>query len=208
MLVPVFAWDASAETERRMQTAAALARENRGGVVVCYVATLPRQTPLDISPENNPILIDAKKKAAELVEFTMGIGVPTEGHVHLAHQELPSVLNATEIYEADGVVLTVRATSPSVSVYLRGSTVEKIIARGECDVFVEKQAANETPIQQISLAISGGPHSELATQTARALAVATGAYVDVVHFLDENATPAEKERGRKSLRQLNAPFQA
>lgn len=193
LLVPVSAGVAPADTERRLRTAAAIARERGGGLVVCYVATFARQTPLDTVPADNPTLVEAHEATVEYVEFAAEIGVPAEGHVHLSHLEWRSVLDAIETYGADGVVLALDADRSQRRRLLGGDTAERIVARAGCDAFVEKQAWDETPTQRILLAVSGGPHSGLAAETARALAVDADARIDVVHFLDEDATANERE---------------
>jgi nucleotide-binding universal stress UspA family protein len=48
--------------------------------------------------------------------------------------------------------------------------------------------------------VSGGPHSGLAIETARALAIESSARVDVVHLLEESATEEEWEEGATLLR--------
>jgi nucleotide-binding universal stress UspA family protein len=186
LLVPISDADTPSNEERRLRTAAAIARERGGGLVVCSIATFARQTPLDTVPPDNPTLVAAHEKTEEFVALAEGTGVPVAGRVHLTHEQSRSVLDAVERYECDGVVLAVEAGRSQRRRLLGGATVEKVVARAECEVFVEKQAADETPIDRILLAVSGGPHSGLAAQTARALALDADATVDVVHFLNDD----------------------
>ena len=193
LLVPVSAGIAPEDTERRLRTAAAIARERGGGLVVCYVATFARQTPLDAVPSDDPMLVTARETATECIEFAEERSVPAVGRIHLTHEQSGSVLDAVTAYECDGVVLAIEADQPQRRRLLGGDTAEKVVARAECEVFVEKQAADETPIRQVLLVVSGGPHSGLAAQTARALAVDADAAVDVVHFHNDDATVDEGE---------------
>jgi nucleotide-binding universal stress UspA family protein len=195
LLAPVSAGVAPEDTERRLRTAAAIARERGGGLVVCYVATFARQTPLDAVPPDAPTLVTARETTAELIEFVTGMGVPVVGRIHLTHEESRSVLDAATDYDCDGVMLAIDADHSQRRRLLGGAAIEKVVARVECEVFVEKQADEETPMERILLAVSGGPHSELAAQTARALAVDADAHVDVVHFLGEDATADERDDG-------------
>lgn len=197
LLVPVSADVAPTDTERRLRTAAAITCERGGGLVVASIATFARQTPLDAVPPDNPVLVEAHETTEELVELAAEMDVPAAGHVHLTHEESGSVLDAVEKYECDGVSLTVEAGSSQRRRLLSGATVEKVVARAECEVFVEKQAEDETPIARILLAVSGGPHSGLATETARALALDADARVEVVHFLTEDATEDERDEGEQ-----------
>jgi nucleotide-binding universal stress UspA family protein len=195
LLVPVSEDIESTDAERRLRTAAAIVRERDGGLVVCHITAFARQTPLDAVSPDNPTLVEAHEAVSGFVEFATRMDVPAVGHVHLTHAESRSVLDAVEKYDCNGVILAVAADRPQRRRLLSGATVEEVVARADCDVFVEKQATDETPIRRLLLAVSGGPHSEPATKTARALALDSGARVDVVHFLDTDATADERDEG-------------
>jgi nucleotide-binding universal stress UspA family protein len=193
LLVPVFEDVAPMDTERGLQTAAAIARERGGGLVVCYITTVSRQTPLDTVRSDGQVLIEAREAVTEFVEIATEMDVPVMGRIHLTRERSGSILNAVAEYECDGVLLTSEAGRSQRRRLLSGATVEKVVARAECEVFVEKQAAEETQIAHILLAVSGGPHSGLAAKTARALALDADARVDIVHFLGEDATADERD---------------
>ena len=199
LLVPAFIEDTPEDTERRLRTAAAIARERGGGLMIACIARFARQTPLDAIPSDNPALDEARDTTAAYVETAEKTGVPAEGHIYVTHRESPSVLDAVEKYDCNGVLLTVEAGHSQRRRLLGGDTTEKVAARAECDVFVEKQATEDTPIQQILLAVSSGPHSEIAARTARAIANDVDGQVDIVHFLDQDATPAEQDDGEQII---------
>jgi nucleotide-binding universal stress UspA family protein len=199
LLVPLSTEVASGSVERRLRTAAAIARERGGGVVVCYLATVARQTPLDGVPSDHPILAEAHETTEEFVESATRADVPAMGRIHLSHDESKSVLDAVETHEFEGVVLSIKAGRSQRRRLLGGDTAEKVVARAGCEVFVEKQAVDETPIRRILLAVSGGPHSELAAKTARALAIDSTARVDVVHFLGRDASANERNQGERII---------
>ena len=120
----------------------------------------------------------------------MSWDVSAEGLVYWTREEAGSILNAIENEACDGVVLATQAERSQRHRLLSGDTVEKVLARAECNVFTEKRgekgkAGEETPVERILLATSGGPHAGLAADTARALALAADAHVDIVHFLGE-----------------------
>jgi nucleotide-binding universal stress UspA family protein len=199
LLVPLSTEVASGSVERRLRTAAAIARERGGGVVACYMATVARQTPLDGVPSDHPILVEAHETTEEFVESATRADVPAMGRIHLSHNESQSVLDAVETYECEGVVLSIEGGRSQRQRLLSGDTAEKVVARADCEVFVEKQALEETPIRRILLAVSGGPHSELAAKTARALAIDSTAHVDVVHFLGRDASANERNQGERII---------
>ena len=94
----------------------------------------------------------------------------------------------------------VEAAHEATERLLGGDAVETIVSQAETDVFVEKTGTHETSPDRILLAVSGGPHSGLAIETARSLAIGSGARIDVVHSLEESATDEEWEQGATMLR--------
>jgi nucleotide-binding universal stress UspA family protein len=199
LLVPVTDDIASESAERRLRTATAIARERSGGLVVAYIVTLARQTPLDAVSPDDPVLTEAREAAAAFVEFATKMDVPAVGRIHLTREKSGSILDAVAEYDSDGVVLTVEADRSQRRRLLGGDAVEKVVVRAGCEVFVEKQAADETPIEHILLAVSGGPHSGLAAKTARALALDADARIDAVHFLGKDATEDEQNEGERII---------
>lgn len=197
--MPVADGSRPADAEHRLRTAATIARERGGGLVVCAIAGFARQTPLDAVKSDEPTVVAARETAERLVEHAAGFGVPATGRVHLTHEESDSVLNAIEAYDCDGVALTVQPGESQRRRLLTGDTVERVVARAECEVFVEKQTADETPVGTILLAVSGGPHSGLAAGAAHALALDTGASIDAVHFRDTDASDEEREEEARIL---------
>ncbi|EMA37936.1 cationic amino acid transporter [Halococcus hamelinensis 100A6] len=197
LLLPVAGETMPADAERRLRTATAIARERDGGLVVCSIVNFARQTPLDAVAADEPKLVAARETAERFVETVERTGVPVTGRVHLTHRESDSVLNAVEAYECDGVSLAIRGGQSQRRRLLTGDVAERVVARAECEVFVEKQAADETPVETVLLAVSGGPHSGLAAQAARALALDTDARIDAIHFMPEDASDEDHEEGTR-----------
>ena len=168
--------------------------------MVLYPATVARSTPLDAISEDDIASIEAREELAELLGIARETGTEADGLVYWTREEAGSILNAVENENCDGVVLAIQADHTQRRRLLGGETVEKVLARAECDVFTEKRgergpAGEETPIERILLTTSGGPHASLAADTARALALAADAHVDVVHFPGENSRAENREDG-------------
>lgn len=197
LLVPVTDDIAPETLTRHLQTAAAIASEYGGRLVVSYIVAFAQQTPLDGVPDDHPVLTEAHEALTAVAEIAAETGVPVVGRIDLTHEATESVFHVITEYDCDGVILTVETGRSQRRRLLSGDLTEKVVARAECEVFVEKQAADETPIERILLAVSGGPHSGLAAKTARALAVDADARVDVVHFIPEDATADEREAGER-----------
>ena len=171
-----------------------LAREREGTLTVLYLATVPQSTPLDAISEDDALSIEAHEELAELLAIARETGTEADGLVYWTCDEAESILNAVENENCDGVVLATQAEHSQRRRLLSGDTVEKVLARTECDAFTEKRGekgdvGEETPIERILLATSGGPHARLAAD----------AHVDIVHFLDENPRAESREDGEAIL---------
>ena len=165
---------------------------------------VPRSTPLDAISEDDTLSIEAHEELAELLAIARETGTEADGLVYWTRDEAESILNAVENENCDGVVLATQAEHSQRRRLLSGDTVEKVLARTECDAFTEKRGergdvGEETPIERILLATSGGPHARLTADTARALALAADAHVDIVHFLGENSRAESREDGEAIL---------
>ena len=155
---------------------------------------MPQSTPLDAISEDDALSIEAHEELAELLAIARETGTEADGLVYWTRDEAESILNAVENENCDGVVLATQAEHSQRRRLLSGDTVEKVLARTECDVFTEKRGekgdvGEETPIERILLATSGGPHARLAAD----------AHVDIVHFLDENPRAESREDGEAIL---------
>jgi nucleotide-binding universal stress UspA family protein len=63
-----------------------------------------------------------------------------------------------------------------------GSNVDQVITQARCDVLVERIGARGT-IESILVPTAGGPHAEFAAEIAHAIALVTGARVEVIYVI-------------------------
>lgn len=197
LFVPVLEGVARDDLELLVNTGEALVSDRDGTMLLGCLATFPRQTPLDTITADDEAVAEAQERLEELLDFASMASVTVSGVVGLTHREWRSILDLVEKYDCDGVLMTIDPTKTKQRRLLTGSTVEKVVGRAECDVFVEKQRSIDAPIRSVLLAVSSGPHSGLAAETARLVARATGARVDAVHFLDEDHTDSDREAGER-----------
>ena len=74
-----------------------------------------------------------------------------------------------------------------------GSTVDVVVREASADVFVERIGGDaEGDLDSILLPTAGGPHAELAAETAAAIARTEGSSVEVLMVVDEDATAADR----------------
>jgi len=199
LLVPVFAESPVESVERIIRAAATIADDRGGDLVVLSLVDVPNQTPSEAMTGEQPVVREAHETARRLLRIAEDIGVEASALVCLSHREAPAILDIADRYDCDGVFVIVETDRSQRRRLLAGDTVETVVSRAKCDVFVQKPSERERPTERIQLAVSGGPHSGLAAETARALALAADARIDVVHFLDTNATDADRADGETIL---------
>ncbi len=193
LLVPVFSENAPEDLTQLIRTARAIVRDREGDLLFLSLVVVPEQTPYESFASDESLMQDRYETTERLLRMTSTQDVSTSGVVCLTRKEASAVLDIADRYECDGIVMDHSGERSQRRRLLARSAIERITARAECEVFVEKPATEETPPESILLAVSGGPHSGLAAETARALALDSGACVDAVHFLSESASGDERD---------------
>jgi nucleotide-binding universal stress UspA family protein len=193
LLVPVIENNPVEAVERIVQAAALIADDRDGDLLVLCLVGVPKQTPYEALDEDHPIVREGHENAERLLDIASATGVPARGVVCLARNNRSAILSITERYACDGVFMIVEPGRSQRRRLLSGETIETIVSRADTDVFVGKPGERDDPPKSVLLPVSGGPHSGLATEVARAVALATGARIDVVHFTDETPTAQQRE---------------
>ena len=200
LLVPVLDEGSVEDVERLMQTAALIADEQDGDVLVLCLVTVPEQTPYELLSDDEPLVQESYETAEHLLQIGSEQGISADALVCLTHRNVRAVLNIADRYECDGLLINHGDERSQRRRLLTGNSVEKLVARAECDVFVEKLTPEIAPIDSIFLTVSGGPHSGLAAKTARTLALAFDAPINAVHFMSAHASEDEKEEADEIMR--------
>lgn len=89
-----------------------------------------------------------------------------------------------------------RETGPSLLSGLRGTAAERLADR--TDVLTVDSRGDVETLASILVPIAGGRHSQLAVETARAIAAANDAAVDLFHVIEADDA-ASRERGEQIL---------
>lgn len=129
LLVPVLDAIETEDVERLVETAVILAREREGTLLVLYLATLVRSTPLDAVSANDPVAVEAHEELKALLDVATETGVRAEGLVYWTHDEAELIHNAVENQDCDGVILATQAEHTQRRCLLSGDSVEKVLAR-------------------------------------------------------------------------------
>lgn len=95
---------------------------------------------------------------------------------------------ATEAADSDAdVVVLQRPLSESSGVGIRRATTERIVANAPTDVVMANGCGDIDSLASILVPVAGGPHTDLAVRTARALATHTDAWLELFHVIPEDA---------------------
>ena len=199
LLVPIPEDLASEEAEQLLETAATVARGRDAGLLIASLATVARQTPLSGLSADEEVLTEARASTEQVLAIAAELDVPAAGVVRLTHQESSAILDLVDDHDCDGIFMLIDPESSQRQRLLSGDTVETVVSRAECEVFVVKQPRGPTPLNSLLLTVSGGPHSGLAAEIARAIALQAEADVHVVHFINTDPTEADREEAQTIL---------
>ncbi|MFC4452050.1 MULTISPECIES: amino acid permease [Halobacteriales] len=188
-----------------MRTATTLANENDGEVLVMSAVTVPNQTPLSRGRERTGEKRAVLDQAMDIAEEE---GVPVSGTIRIGHHAADAIINTVAQHGSDAVLVGWGGDRSSDSDVVLGSVVDRVVAEADCDVFVERIGIEaDGDLDSILLPTAGGPHAELAAETAAALARGTGATVTSAYVIDPDASDAEYERARSLLASATEAFE-
>lgn len=145
---------------------------------------------------------DAGGRAEEAVAGAVAVpwnsgSSPDLDVVDAGRDERPPVDAAVAAADRHDADLVVAPGGPATG--LDGGAAERLYAAAPCDVAV---VGGRTPAERVAsvlVPVAGGPHSRLAVDVAGSLAAATGAWVDVLHVVDPDATAERRAEAESSL---------
>lgn len=184
VLVSLLSADPEAVTDQ-LEVATTLARSSDATLSVVNPAAASGGGAMVAAP---PIGDDGTPVEGRLEEVTGDGVVDAAGPVR-------GVLSAIRSRDVDTLVLP----GPGKGGRIRTTIVEQLAAHADCDTIVVNGRGGYEPAPSILLPIAGGPHSGLATDVARRVATGTGAWVDVLHVLPEDADRRRRERAQGLL---------
>jgi glucosyl-3-phosphoglycerate synthase len=186
------------EARRLLPIATALASAQSGRVTVLGVVEVDREAPLSDGVTHARHL-RAQLEAVE--EFRAQTPVPVRPSVRVAHGMLEAIHAAVE---AEGVDLALLGWQEEHSSPERlfGQPIDQLLRVPPCDVVIVKLGAAEH-WRHILLPVRGGPHTQLACETAIALAELHDGDISVLYAANRRQpdSPAVRE-SLQSLRQM------
>lgn len=180
--------------EQLMRTAVDLASANDGRVHVVSVIHKHHTSPFRLFSDEH-IKAQYSGQRGQLVEQATSVAedadVPVADSLLVGSSVARSILTAIDDVDADAVLLGWRGGG-STAEYVLGTTIDPVVRRAKCDVLVERVGLTASTVDSILLPTVGGPHAELATEVAGAIAARNAARVSVLSVVQ----PGANERTR------------
>lgn len=161
-----------AHVSQLMRTATDLARMEGGSIHVVSVITKPYDSPFGIFDDEtirNEFAGDRKEILDRSLEAAEGTGVDLDGSVAVARRVSNGILDTAATIDADGLLIGWDGRSRRSDTVL-GSTVDAMIERAPCDVFVERIGKVADGVSSVLVPVAGSPHANLAIRAGCAIA--------------------------------------
>jgi nucleotide-binding universal stress UspA family protein len=189
-----------AHVEQLLRTAADLA--GGGEVVVASVIHKPVTSPFLLfsagrihetyDEQRSPVLDRAAVFASEL-------SVPVRRHLLVGSDVSEAILTAQRESDADALLLGWQER-PSAADVVLGATVDRVVGRAPCDVYVERVGTTADGVDDVLLPTVGGPNLEPATDLVEAIATANDADATVASYVPPDASDADRDDARDHVR--------
>src|SRR5699024_7767765 len=92
---------------------------------------------------------------------------------------------------------------------IMGTALDTVVSKADCDVLVKKVAEEEVEKpESILLPSGGGPHAQLAAETAASIARVTGASIQLIRVIDPSTSDDDRKDMKENLQQMADEFEA
>lgn len=192
--------------EQLTRTAADVARQEDGSLLVVSVVVEPRESPFALFRDDVIVREFGGERRAVLdraVDAADAAGVDVDGRLVVAPSVARGVLKVLGEEACDAVVLGWRERSRTDAVL--GSDADRVVRRAPCDVLVEKLGQPADGVESVLLAVAENPHTDLAARVARAVARANDATVEALHVLAPDGDPSDAWELLDGVESLLAP---
>jgi len=131
-------------------------------------------------------------RAAVLAEDAQ---VPVRRHLLVGSDVSEAILRASSESDADAILLGWQER-PTASDIVLGRTVDRVVGRAPCDVYVERVGTTADRVNRLLLPTVGGPHLGPVTDLVGAVAAANDAAVTVVSYVSPDAGDGARAEAR------------
>jgi amino acid transporter/nucleotide-binding universal stress UspA family protein len=179
-----------------IELAVHMARRHDGEIELLHVIPVPAQTPLRIGRRWIQAARDEVLDEAE--EILAGLGVPFNMAVRLAHKPAEAILDEVEERDVDVVVMGWRGRSRHPRTVI-GSNIDLVLRHADCDVLVLR-ARDLDDVGSVLVPLAYPQQAPFMVEVASAVALASGATVDLYHAVRPGLAADEREAEVAELR--------
>lgn len=173
----------------------AVALANATGRELVFLDAVPNRTSED-APETDESC-PAAERASRARDVSDG-AVSATGIVR-DENSVPAAVEGAAARVGARTVVVEDAPTDGVLSGLRPSTGERIASDIDADIVRTNGRGSLEDVRSVLVPVAGGPHSGLAVDAARALAAATGAWIDLLYVVSADASETDRETGRTVL---------
>lgn len=173
----------------------AVALANATGRGLVFLDAVPNRTPGG-EPET-----DESCPAAERASRARDVSDGSVSATSIVRDEnsLPAAVEGAVTSIGARTVVVEDAPADGVLSGLRPSTGERIASDIDADIVRTNGRGSLEDVRSVLVPVAGGPHSGLAVDAARALATATGAWIDLLYVVSSDASETDRDVGRTVL---------
>ena len=176
--------------DQLMRTAVDFSRGTGGRIEVVSVIHKHASSPFLLFEEE---LIKAEYSSGQqevlerAVQIAEQASIPVGEHLLVGQDISDAILSLLPTVDADALLLGWQRRSRPADIVL-GTTVDPLVRRAPCDVFIERIGTTADGMDEILLPTAGGPHDAASTTLAGSVASATDARISVVSYVPPEAT--------------------
>jgi nucleotide-binding universal stress UspA family protein len=187
--------------EQLMRTAIDLAADNDGQIRVVSVIHKHVTSPFLLFSEERikrEFADDQQAVLDEAVALAEERSVPVKRSLLVGSDVSDTILSTVEQTGADSLLLGWQERSRPSDIML-GTTLDPLVRRAPCDVFVERVGTTSEQVDAVLLPTDGGPHVEPGADLAEAIARSNDASVTVVSYVPRGGTAIEREAAQSHV---------
>lgn len=190
-----------AHAEQLMRTAVDLAVAHDGTIVIVSVVHKPSTSPFLLFEEDRirEEFADPHHRAIDAATHaSRNADVPITTRMPVGDDVSRTIQSVIADVQADALLLGWQKRSRT-SDFVLGTTVDPLVKRAQCDVYLERIGNIGSGIDHILLPTDGGPHISVAADLAAAVARSNQASVHVVSYVQASADEERRERAREHI---------
>ncbi|MGM0592588.1 MAG: universal stress protein [Halobacteriota archaeon] len=187
------------EMDHSRELGLALAADTERELVFLNPLAVPAQSSVFLSDE----VLASHRAVAERVRrnsVSPDAEVVATGRVRVGHSTASAIREAVTTLGATTVVLQeTLAAGLFESLFSTGLT--NVLAGLDADAIVSNGRGDLTDVASILVPVAAGPHSGVAIDVARSVAVRKNAWIELLHVVPEVPTPEQRRTGERLLRE-------